>query len=530
MESRRHRVRSAAGAARRGLLGGRRHPRHVLEGRRTDLPGQVPVVPRAGLDCADVADHLSRTRARGRKSIKRACRARQMPPWHIDRSVGVQKFKNDMSLTDEQVDDRSSTGSIRAPPRAIPPTCRRRSRSRPALYWQAERDGYGPPDIVVSRADADHAGGSSGRVVASAQSTFRSTEPRWVKMVEIRPSNLQGRKILHHSIAYQVLNPENADGRQHRHRRRRAVPAPHANRAATCVNRRPQLMEWAIGKGYDRYHGRHRQADHAGREDFVGSAHPRRRRGDHQRVGARHLALSERAGAEEAQLPDWLHRPQERPARRSTSRRTRLPTPKGSRCCARTRVITNFQPHFHLRGKAMQVEAILPDGRTQIISYVVGLQLQLDDELHLRRRRGAGVPEGHDHPRHRVVRQHQGATRAIRIPNQWVGYGDRTVDEMAHAWMNVVYLTDAEYQEWLAEHKPAQPARNSSSSSKETSMTSHNTVASPLRRLSALAAGRRDRSRRRTAAAEHAAEGVRRERHAGLRRLVQQRRRHAHAS
>ena len=38
-------------------------------------------------------------------------------------------------------------------------------------------------------------------------------------------------------------------------------------------------------------------------------------------------------------------------------------------------------------------------------------------------------------------------------PDQWVGYGDRTVDEMAHAWMNVVYLTDAEYDRWLAEHK-----------------------------------------------------------------------------
>ena len=29
-------------------------------------------------------------------------------------------------------------------------------------------------------------------------------------------------------------------------------------------------------------------------------------------------------------------------------------------------------------------------------------------------------------------------------PDQWVGYGDRTVDEMAHAWMNVVYYTDDE--------------------------------------------------------------------------------------
>src|SRR5947207_1666151 len=37
------------------------------------------------------------------KSIRARVSARQMPPWHIDRSVGVQTFKNDMSLTDEQV-------------------------------------------------------------------------------------------------------------------------------------------------------------------------------------------------------------------------------------------------------------------------------------------------------------------------------------------------------------------------------------------------------------------------------------------
>jgi len=37
------------------------------------------------------------------RSIRERVATRQMPPWHIDRSVGVQKFKNDMSLTDEQV-------------------------------------------------------------------------------------------------------------------------------------------------------------------------------------------------------------------------------------------------------------------------------------------------------------------------------------------------------------------------------------------------------------------------------------------
>src|SRR6186997_1705939 len=80
------------------------------------------------------------------RSIKARVAARQMPPWHIDRSVGVQKFKNDMSLTDEQVATIVAWvdgGALEGNPadfKAKPITR--------GLYWQAERDGYGPPDIV----------------------------------------------------------------------------------------------------------------------------------------------------------------------------------------------------------------------------------------------------------------------------------------------------------------------------------------------------------------------------------------------
>src|SRR6266540_2089514 len=38
------------------------------------------------------------------RSIKSRVSDRQMPPWQIDRTVGIQKFKNDRSLTDEQID------------------------------------------------------------------------------------------------------------------------------------------------------------------------------------------------------------------------------------------------------------------------------------------------------------------------------------------------------------------------------------------------------------------------------------------
>src|SRR5438093_7430058 len=37
------------------------------------------------------------------RSIKARVSDRQMPPWQIDRNVGIQKFKNDRSLTDEQI-------------------------------------------------------------------------------------------------------------------------------------------------------------------------------------------------------------------------------------------------------------------------------------------------------------------------------------------------------------------------------------------------------------------------------------------
>lgn len=38
-------------------------------------------------------------------------------------------------------------------------------------------------------------------------------------------------------------------------------------------------------------------------------------------------------------------------------------------------------------------------------------------------------------------------------PRQWVGNGSRTVDEMAHAWVDVKYLEQDEYEQMLAERE-----------------------------------------------------------------------------
>src|SRR5437899_11502528 len=138
------------------------------------------------------------------RSIKERVATRQMPPWHIDRSVGVQHFKNDMSLSDEQVDTIVrwvDEGAVQGDPRDLPPP-------RPLVTdneWKAVKDGFGPPDLVIKSSEytmpAQHQD-----VWYRPMSDIPLSEPRWARLVEIRPTNLKGRRIIHHSIAYLVLN------------------------------------------------------------------------------------------------------------------------------------------------------------------------------------------------------------------------------------------------------------------------------------------------------------------------------------
>src|ERR1700720_4776415 len=37
------------------------------------------------------------------KAIKQRVVTRSMPPWHLDKTVGIQQFQNDISLSDQQI-------------------------------------------------------------------------------------------------------------------------------------------------------------------------------------------------------------------------------------------------------------------------------------------------------------------------------------------------------------------------------------------------------------------------------------------
>jgi hypothetical protein len=383
------------------------------------------------------------------RSIKARVEARQMPPWHIDRSVGVTKFKNDMSLSDEQVATISAWvdgGALEGNKADFKP-----KPVATSLFWQAERDGYGPPDLVIKSAEYTMPAVSQDQWWRPT-SEIPITEPRWIKMVEIRPTNIASRKILHHSIAYHVLNPENvaAVNQGIGGGRPGAATQTAAQQAADLVNRRPQIMEWAIGKGYDRY------LDGTGKLIMPG-----------EKISwDQHIHAVGEAITGGSELGLWLYPKGQEPKKRSylvgftglKNGPAALDIPpnsiaatEGFTLLKENTIITNFQPHFHLRGKAMQVEAIFPDGRTQIISYVKDFNFNWMTNYIYTDEASPVFPKGtmiH-------VSAYYDNTKSNRSnpdPDQWVGYGDRTVDEMAHAWMNVVYLSDAEYQERIAKY------------------------------------------------------------------------------
>ena len=391
------------------------------------------------------------------RSIKSRVESRQMPPWHIDRSVGVTHFKNDMSLTDDQIATIVAWVDQGAP-EGNPADFKPKPVAE-GMYWQAERDGYGPPDLVIT-APMQTMPAVNQDVWWRPLQDIPITEPRWVRMVEIRPANIPGRKILHHSIAYHVLSKDNVaavntgiaiGGRF-------ASATGGTISPADLVNRRPQLMEWAIGKGYDRF------MDGTGKLIMPG-----------EKISwDQHIHAAGEEITSASQIGLWFYPKGQEPTKRSylvgftglKNGTAGLDIPpnsiaytEGYNLLKENTLITNFQPHFHLRGKAMMVEAILPDGSSEVVSYVKDFNFNWMTNYIYEEDAAPVYPKG------TIIKvsayyDNTKANKSNPDPDQWVGWGDRTVDEMAHAWMNVVYLSDDEYKA-LVEKRKAQKAATS---------------------------------------------------------------------
>ncbi len=387
------------------------------------------------------------------RSIKDRVTKRQMPPWHIDKTIGVQQFKNDMSLTDEQIDTIVRWVDAGAPlgnPNDMPP-------AKPLVSdneWQAVKDGLGQPDLII-KAKPYTMPARHQDVWWRPVTDIPVAEARWVKAVEIRPSSLLGRKIVHHAVAY-LVQDNDPDSINRGTTERVGDPRPGAFNNDDLTGRRAQLMEWAIGKGYDLYR------PGTGKLLLPGS----------QLSWDVHIHAVGEEIEDAVEMGLWLYPKGQEPQHRSylvafqgMKDRASLDIPPntisetdGFTVLKQAAILENFQPHMHLRGKAMEVEAILPDGTTEVVSYVGNFNFNWMTNYIYKDEAAPAYPKGtiiHV----RAWHDNTTANKSNPDPNQWVGWGDRTVDEMAHAWINVTYISDEEYKAWVDEHKKAPGAR-----------------------------------------------------------------------
>jgi hypothetical protein len=301
---------------------------------------------------------------------------------------------------------------------------------------------YGQPDLVIKSPEYT--------MPAVAQDAWWRptvptglTEPRWVRAIEIRPVGKGARKITHHALARLVQQEDMPQ----------ELFTNDPNVAGDGL-----FMEWAVGKNGDEMRpdsGRLMQPGskitwemhyHAVGEEVVAHTelgvyfYPKGQEPKHREVLALFNTFSN--GTRYLDIPP----------NRVTTTESFVPLKENAR-------IENFQAHMHLRGKGMSMEALYPDGRREMLSQVNdfnfnwhNMYIYADDAAPL-------LPKGtilhflawYDNTPN---------NKSNPDPDQWVGWGDRTVDEMGHAWINITYFKDDEFKAELAKRSSAKTTTN----------------------------------------------------------------------
>jgi hypothetical protein len=371
------------------------------------------------------------------RSIAQRVGARQMPPWHIDKTIGIQKFKNDRSLSDDQIDTILAWVAAGAPKGDL------KDMPKPKVWddsqgWTLAAK-YGQPDLIVKSPEYT--------MPAVAQDAWWRptvptglTEPRWVRAIEIRPVGKGARKITHHALA-RLQQTEEMDA---------ALFTNDPNVAGDGL-----FMEWAVGKNGDEMRpdsGRlmlpgskivWEMHYHAVGEEITGHTelgvyfYPKGQEPKHREVLALFNTFSGGGGGRGLDIqPNKVTTTESFVTLRENAR------------------IENFQAHMHLRGKGMSMEALYPDGRREMLSQVAdfnfnwhNMYIYADDVAPL-------LPKGT--MLHFIAwYDNTPNNKSNPDPDQWVGWGDRTVDEMGHAWINITYFKDDEFKAEVAKRKTA---------------------------------------------------------------------------
>ncbi len=378
------------------------------------------------------------------RSIKDRVARRLMPPWHLDTSVGIQDFKNDISLTSEEIETVTrwvDAGAPEGDPADLPPPLE----WPPADEWELERMLGRPPDFIVSSTPYT--------VMANGQDQWWEPtvefegfdEDRWIRAAEFKPSYPLGIRVTHHGHASVRWDDPEQESTEERPRSVRLV--------GMGIGKRWDLLPEGVGKLLP-----------AGQAKV--------------RYNLHYFPVGEEASDVVAEVGVWLYPKGEAPTKVTAgeqqfyvdgTHRTRLRAsdliipPHGyliledQYVMETPALIQSFRPHMHMRGVAMSMEALYPDGRRELLSSVNRydhkwqIAYVYDDDAQPLLPRGTVL----------FLRSRYDNTASNRInpdPDQWVVFGARGVDEMSHAWIGITYLEDPEFESLSAARAVSRPA------------------------------------------------------------------------
>src|SRR5712691_9086652 len=367
------------------------------------------------------------------RSIKERVLKHEMPPWFLDKTIGIQKYQNDPSLTDEEIATIVKWvdgGALQGNAADMPPM--------PALEdlstWR-----IGKPDLVIQypmfRVPA-HGADLYGTLTAP----FGTTEDRYIKAIQSRVVDSDSRKVVHHALSYAVEPGDAGD------------IGDDAGGGSGQF-----LVEYASGKN----------ATFAASDSGV-----LLRAGQNARVSYHFHSIGEEADAKielgikfypKGFVPKHIQWSKQLGQEASTD----LDIPANSivRRDGYTRLnaaahLTAWQPHMHIRGKYQCLELIYPGEpvKTETVT-CAGWNYNWHTIYNYQDEVAPIVPAG---TLLHVISwfDNTAANRHNPDPKNWVGAGTgRTIDEMGFSWIGWYDLTDAEYKAELVARKAAQQSK-----------------------------------------------------------------------
>lgn len=365
------------------------------------------------------------------RSVKARVVAREMPPWHLDRHIGIQTFKDDPSLTDEEINTIArwvDSGAARGNAADMPPL----RQFANSIEWQIK------PDIVI-KYPVKIVPAAGPDLFGNLYADIPITKDRYIKAIQTRSGTAASRKVVHHALSYAVDDPDTIEV---------------SGDDSQGVDGGQFLVEFASGKNAEVY------PDDAGVLLQVGK----------KAMVSYHLHSVGEETKAEIELGITLHPEGYVPKHIRWSKQLAQPTaaidiPAGTvaridgyTVLHKAARLIAFQPHMHIRGKRQCLELIYPtsgsSARTEVLNcanfnYNWHLTYNYADTTQ------PLVPAGtilH------TISWHDNSTanKFNPDPRNWVGDGQRTIDEMGFAWIGWHDLTDEEYKAQLAERKGLQ--------------------------------------------------------------------------